>query len=704
MQVLQRSLQHLAHIIPYDTATIFLLEGNHLKIAAQHPSLNDEAEAEPLLPLEAYPLVQQVITAQQTKLIADVRQVANWRPTDPQQPVIAWLGVPLVVRGQSIGLLTLSKQEAGFYRNQEAEVATSFAAQIAAAVQNSRLFDSLRHQALDLAVMADNLAAEKSKLDAIIRHIADGLIVTDDSGTIQMVNPAFEQMFSQPRTTLADRSLTQIEELQRLISAALAEQEQVSIVDLTLSNGRVLKASSTVIQEETRTLGVVTVLRDITREKEVDRMKSEFISTVSHELRTPLTSVLGFAHHIYKIFDRTLISKIATTDSKGQRAIRHIKEELGIIIAEGERLTRLINDVLDIAKMESGKLEWHMAEVSLETVIQTAVTATSALARAKNLSVQVNLVPALPQVWADQDRLGPDDTNLLSKAIKCTERGQIWVGAKTSPVVTARPLAEGSWLPVSIRDTGGGIAPEHLPYVFEKFRQVGDVLTDRPAGTGLGLPICQEIVAQHGGHIWVESEVGQGSNFSFALPLNRGATPTPGLPAEIRGQVFDTLREDETGQLILVVDDEDNIRNLLCHELSEAGYQVIEAADGLEALKRARQEKPDLILLDVMMPGLSGFDVTSVLKGDQSTVNIPILILSIVEDKERGFRRGAEEYLTKPLDVNKLLETIARLLDPSEPKGKRKKVLVIIEDSTVIESLSAEEIAKILEKNINGDR
>jgi CheY-like chemotaxis protein len=292
----------------------------------------------------------------------------------------------------------------------------------------------------------------------------------------------------------------------------------------------------------------------------------------------------------------------------------------------------------------------------------------------------------------------------LSNAIKFTERGQIWVEAKTSPVVTGRPLADGSWLTVSIRDTGGGIAPEHLPYVFEKFRQVGDVLTDRPAGTGLGLPICQEIVAQHGGHIWVESEVGQGSNFSFALPLNRGATPTPGLPAEIRGQVFDTLREDETGQLILVVDDEDNIRNLLCHELSEAGYQVIEAADGLEALKRARQEKPDLILLDVMMPGLSGFDVTSVLKGDQSTVNIPILILSIVEDKERGFRRGAEEYLTKPLDVNKLLETIARLLDPSEPKGKRKKVLVIIEDSAVIESLSAEEIAKILEKNINGDR
>ena len=157
---------------------------------------------------------------------------------------------------------------------------------------------------------------------------------------------------------------------------------------------------------------------------------------------------------------------------------------------------------------------------------------------------------------------------------------------------------------------------------------------------------------------------------------------------EICRRVAETLSAEGKGQLILVVDDEENIRDLLRQELSEAGYQVIEAADGTEALGKARQEGPDLIILDVMMPGISGFDVTSVLKADQATADIPILILSILEDREKGFRLGADEYLTKPLDTEQLLQSIATLLARAERGEGCKKVLIIDEDASVIEAIT----------------
>lgn len=705
-QVLNLSLEQLARVLAYDAAYILLHEETQLRIAAYRGPADSEARVGYSFPLNKNQILRQVLSEQQPRLIEDTRTFGRW-PYDRAEaaPVPrSWLGAPLLVRDESIGLLIIEKNEPNFYDNKDELLAMTFADQIATAVQNAQLFDSLRHKALEVAVMADNLAEEKSKLDVIIRHIADGLVVTDAEGTIQLVNPAFEQMLSRPTTTLADRSLTHIEEIQRLIAEVLANQEQVVMVDIPLSDGRILKASSALIQEEKRMLGVVTVLRDVTREREVDRMKSEFISTVSHELRTPLTSVLGFARHINKIFKKDVATKVPENDRKGQRAVKYINEELEIIINEGERLTRLINDVLDIAKMEAGKLEWHMAEVSIEEIIQQAVTATSALARAKNLPIQLELKEHLPTVWADADRLIQVVTNLLSNAIKFTDRGQVIVRAQRLHISdngTITPLGfnslrsqytallqPGHWLAVSVEDTGIGISDENLPYVFEKFKQVGDVLTNRPEGTGLGIPICKEIVEQHGGRIWADSQLNAGSTFTFALPLEPEAMPKPLAPEMMRRRVADTLGNGKRGQLILVVDDEVNIRSLLRQELSEAGYQVIEAIDGLEALTKARQEKPDLIILDVMMPGLNGFDVTSILKSDQATLHIPILILSIVEDRERGFRLGAEDYLTKPLETDRLLHSIGALLERARRGESHRKVLVIDEDVTMLTTIS----------------
>ncbi|RMF28596.1 MAG: response regulator, partial [Chloroflexi bacterium] len=601
------------------------------------------------------------------------------------------------------------------YTDEEIESLRLLSHQIAIAVENARLYRQVeayskgleaqvqeRTQALEVANQA--LSQEKSTLDAVIHNIADGLVVTDSAGHILLTNPVFQRMVGRPATWLQGQSLADLpfdEGLVMVVAQALEEAGQVFTTDVQAAK-RIYRASATALQTDGQAIGVVTVLRDVTHEVEVDRMKTDFISTVSHELRTPLTSVLGFARLIRKAFEREIVPVLPEI-RRVQRAKKRILDNLTIIESESQRLTRLINDVLDIAKMEAGRMEWHMAETDLGEVIRQAIAATTALASEKGLPIQVTLPPeGLPLVWGDRDRLIQVMTNLLSNAIKFTERGQIEVRGEVVPeeaVATLRPgdapLPPGEWVAVHVADTGVGIRAEDLPHVFEKFRQVGNALTNRPRGTGLGLSICKEIVEHHGGQIWVESQVGVGSTFSFVLPLTRRKI-TPETPAEpemaplveIRRRVEAQLPLPPSGtKTILVADDEANIRELLRQELTEAGYRVIEAADGPEALEKARRERPDLIILDVMMPGVSGFDVTSVLKADEQTQEIPILILSIIEDRERGLRLGADAYLTKPVEVNALLTTIARLLardrDPT-----RRKVLVIDRDQSAVEAIT----------------
>jgi len=228
--------------------------------------------------------------------------------------------------------------------------------------------------------------------------------------------------------------------------------------------------------------------------------------------------------------------------------------------------------------------------------------------------------------------------------------------------------------------------------VFERFKQVGDTLTDKPKGTGLGLPICREIVEHHGGRIWVESEPGKGSTFSFALPL-AGAAADAGGPVELAALirqlrdhvVVSTPRTADRKPRILVVDDEANIRDLLTQEFTDAGYRVTVAVNGRDAIAAVRRERPDLIVLDVMMPEMNGFDVAAVLKNDPATLDIPIVILSIVQDRDRGFRLGVDRYLTKPIDTDLLFREVGTLI---EQKKSRKHVLVVDEDATTVKTLT----------------
>lgn len=415
--------------------------------------------------------------------------------------------------------------------------------------------------------------------------------------------------------------------------------------------------------------------------EKANEAKSSFLSTVSHELRTPLTSVLGFAKIIKKRLEEKIFPITDKTNPKTEKTIQQISDNLDVVVSEGQRLTHLINDVLDLAKIEAGKMEWNNEPVSIPEIAERAIAATTSLVDASNLKLVKNIKTDLSEITGDRDKLIQVMVNLISNAVKFSVKGK----------VTCDVYQKNEEIIMSITDTGIGIAPEDHAAVFEQFKQVGDTLTDKPKGTGLGLPICKEIVEHHGGRIWLESELGVGSTFFVALPVKKSTTEKrpihlDDLVNQLKEQVAHSkLSVIGSFSTILVVDDDDSIRSLLNQELGEAGYNIIEAANGKAALEAVRKQKPDLIILDIMMPEMNGFDVAAVLKNDPQTMDIPIIVLSIVQDKTRGFRIGVDRYLTKPIDTGLLFSEIGSLLEQGKSK---KKVMIVDEDNGTVNTLS----------------
>jgi signal transduction histidine kinase len=242
--------------------------------------------------------------------------------------------------------------------------------------------------------------------------------------------------------------------------------------------------------------------------------KSQFLANVSHELRTPLTSVVGFTKIVRKRLDEAVFPVVtggAPLDPKVERAIRQVSENLGIMVEEGDRLTAMINDVLDLEKIEAGRMEFRREPLEIGEVIERAAAATAALFETTGLVLARDVEPGLPTVEGDRNRLIQVVINLLSNAVKFTPSGSV--------TVRARADAGAGRIRVDVVDTGVGIDPADHAKVFEPFGQAGDTLTDKPRGTGLGLPICREIVERHGGKLWLESAVGAGTTFSFTLPV-----------------------------------------------------------------------------------------------------------------------------------------------------------------------------------------
>jgi signal transduction histidine kinase/GAF domain-containing protein len=556
-EILDIAVRHLVELTGVDYGSTLMLEQDekHGTIIAEHP----ESQLGNLRIKVSIPSnVREALDAGNAYQIDTVREpklVARLRQQHPSMEFQSLLLVPMSARGETIGILLLGTvDERREFTDEEQDICRTIASQTAVAVANARLLQDIQQQQRALFFKSQELTAQTNKLDTILNSVADGLVVVDSDGNVILSNPVFRQMMNLPgEDSLRDRPLVEyctITELQDIITQTLQSPIQGYTKNIALQSGQVLKASTTPLHlpssedKEQHSLGVVTVLREITREVELDQAKTNFITAVSHELRTPLTSILGFASLIQRDLQRRIVPHLDSEEEPGQ-AVSRIQHNLAIIEQESMRITRLINDMLDIAKIEAGQMEWRMEETNLTGVIDQAVTATTALAEEKNLPVQIHLPSGkLPPVWADQDRISQVMTNLLANAIKFTERGDIevrgWILSVkdgslecTDPIptlydsvgaiqenLTKLGFSDGTWVVVSVTDTGVGIKPDDIPYVFEKYRQVGDVAASPLKGTGLGLPISKEIVEHHGGRIWVESKQGKGSTFSFALPVD----------------------------------------------------------------------------------------------------------------------------------------------------------------------------------------
>lgn len=415
------------------------------------------------------------------------------------------------------------------------------------------------------------------------------------------------------------------------------------------------------------------------RLQKLDQLKSDFLSSVSHELRTPLTSIRGFAHLVEREFSRSFAA-LAGDDAGLNKKSARIRENLEIILKESDRLTRLINDVLDLAKIEAGRVEWRDAPIPPGALVRDAVNAAHGMFEQKpHVELKIDIQDDLPLFVGDADRMLQVLVNLLNNAAKFTDQGTVAVHAFLNPE---------NHIQIDISDSGIGFPPEEAEAIFDKFQQAkhGDTLVDRPKGTGLGLAISREIVERHGGKVRAQSQPGKGSVFTVLLPpaadnlakttdiTSRIASFSTGEPRRATDQGSSNQREKPR---VLVVDDDVGVRDYLSQLLQEQGYDVIAAADGQAAMLAAQEYRPDLITMDLAMPVMDGRTAIARLRADPALQHIPIMVVSALPGWETA---GGDLAMAKPLDESRFLKNIHLLLGVGENTEAKKVRFLVLYD------------------------
>lgn len=582
-----------------------------------------------------------------------------WRALRPG----AALAVPLMMGLDILGVLMVVRSEPRPFHPERVQLLETVAAQMAQAIHNAALYALISQQAEQLGNTLRAAQEEASKRQAILESIAEGVLVADARGEVIMMNAAAERILGLRREEVLGRPIQHFAglygpawqewtaSLRRWLASPHGQPPTLFMRYELPPEGRFITIHAAPVMMGTEFLGTVSVFRDITPEVEADRAKTEFISTVSHELRTPMTSIKGYV-------DLLLLGSAGPLTEMQRRFLQIVK-------ANADRLKMLVDDLLDISRIESGRLQLDLRPVPLEAAVEAAVTSLKARIDEKQQHLEIDLPDFLPPVQADQDRLVQILMNLVSNAHKYTPAGG-------SIRIRARP--EGEEIHVEVSDTGIGIPAEALPRIFERFFRVDDPRVHETPGTGLGLSIVKALVEMHGGRIWVESELGRGSTFHFTIPIaSEAPIPEAGLPAA-------PVRPDGASQ-ILIVEDDRHIADLLVQHLERAGYRTLVAHRGEEALRLAREERPQLITLDIYLPDLDGFTVLERLKADPETAEIPVIIVSVMADRQRGVRLGAVDVLGKPVDAERLLRVVGQYT------GRRHARIVIVDDDAGTRSL-----------------
>jgi signal transduction histidine kinase/putative methionine-R-sulfoxide reductase with GAF domain len=548
-RVLDRALALILQTVQAERSSVFMLDQQTDRIL-QRASLwididDQDREMREVLPLGGAPthlrrgegLAGWVMQNKQPAIIGDIHEDPRWVDVEGRERRHrSVLAVPLVVSDESLGALLLFHSVAGYFTHEHLRLVQAIATQVASAINNAQLYGYVFESAERLGRMIKTQQVETAKTEAILEGVADGVMVSDETGLVIRFNAAAERILNTPREQVLGRSTDELLGLYGASGAAWAKAieswkispprigEGMRFTELLEFEDRIVSVllSPVVMQDEF--LGTVSLFRDITREVEVDRAKSEFVSTVSHELRTPMTSIKGYAD--------LLAMGAAGSLTEDQRHF------LFIIKTNADRLTMLVNDLLDIGRIDTQRIELNIKDVELGQVAEMVVDSLRGKALEKGQTLMVDVPASLPPVSADRDRLIQVLTNLISNAQQYTPTGgHISVSAQlvTEPV---EPVTEGASIAVpdvvpdevdagqdrqmvriDVRDDGIGIALEDRAKIFERFFRSDHPFVQETTGTGLGLSITRSFIEMHSGRIWVESEPGRGSVFHFTLPV-----------------------------------------------------------------------------------------------------------------------------------------------------------------------------------------
>ena len=527
------------------------------------------------------------------------------------------------------------------------------------------------------AVM-EALQTAVARTDTIVRSAMDAIVTFDiDPGqerfTIQSLNPAAETVFGYGAPQLVGHPVSRLlatedeREVQRMLVAATLNESHVEI-EGRRADGTAFPMEVALAEADTRNSRFITgIFRDITERKRYEeelqtakadaeaanRSKSTFLANMSHELRTPLNAVIGYGDMILSGLYGPL------TDKQSDRMER--------IVQNGHLLLGHINSILDLSKIEAERMDLYIETFSLDALLTNVSSTVSPLALKNHNTIARDWESPLGDMHSDVTKIQQILLNLLSSACKFTENGTVTLTCQreTGP--------DGEVVLFQVIDTGIGMDADQLAKVFDEFTQADVSTTRRYGGTGLGLALVSRFVEMLGGSIDAASTVGEGSTFTLRLPADISAQQPDAMRPDVDSQPVALNRD-----LVLVVDDDAAVREMLEHYLTQEGFNVATAATGNEGLQKARELRPGLITLDVMIPEIDGWSVLAQLKSDPYIHHIPVIMLTILDDRNVGFTLGATDFVSKPIQR----EQLARAVSPFKPQDGAGLILVVEDDDS----------------------